>query len=215
MNSLVLSLVIAAVATTVVALVAIPMGHLMARARFPGRSFVEAFLALPLVLPPTVVGYLILAGLGARGWPGAWLHAWFDYSIVFRIEGAVLAAAIVAFPLVYLPAKAAFAAIEHEYEDVAALQGASRLQIFWHVSLPSARLGIGGGLILGFARALGEFGATVMVFGWQPGRQTLPISIYSSYEQGKMNTAWPSVLLMIVICFIVVGAYNRLSSKLS
>lgn len=215
MNSLALSLLIACAATTVVALVAIPMGHLMARARFPGRSLLEAILALPLVLPPTVVGYLILAVLGARGWPGAWLHAWFDYSIVFRIEGAILAAAIVAFPLVYLPAKAAFAAIEHEYEDVAALQGASRLQIFWHVSLPAARLGIGGGLVLGFARALGEFGATVMVFGWQPGRQTLPISIYSAYEQGKMNVAAPTVVLMIAICLLVVGMYNRLSAKLA
>ena len=202
-------------ATIAVALVAIPMGHVMARARFPGRSFAEAVFALPLVLPPTVVGYLILAVFGARGWPGVWLHAWFDYSIVFRIEGAILAAAIVAFPLVYLPAKSAFAAIEHEFEDVAALQGASRLQIFWHVSLPAARLGIGGGLILGFARALGEFGATVMVFGWQPGRQTLPISIYSAYEQGKMDAAAPTVLLMIAICLIVVGVYNRMSAKLS
>lgn len=213
MNPLALSLLIASAATAAVALVAIPMGQLMARARFPGRSLVEAILAMPLVLPPTVVGYLILAVLGARGWPGAWLHAWFDYSIVFRIEGAILAAAIVAFPLVYLPAKAAFAAVEHEHEDVAALQGASRLQIFWHVSLPAARLGIGGGLVLGFARALGEFGATVMVFGWRPGRQTLPISIYSAYERGQMAAAAPTVALMMVICLTVVALYNKLSAK--
>ena len=213
MSPLALSLLIASAATAAVALVAIPIGYVLARARFAGRSLVEALLAMPLVLPPTVVGYLILAVLGARGWPGAWLHAWFDYSIVFRIEGAILAAAIVAFPLVYLPAKAAFAAIEHEYEDVAALQGASRLQIFWHVSLPAARLGIGGGLVLGFARALGEFGATVMVFGWQPGRQTLPISIYSAYEQGKMAAAAPTVILMMVICLVVVAAYNRMTAK--
>lgn len=213
MNPLALSLLIASIATVAVALTAIPIGYVLARAHFAGKSLVEAFLAMPLVLPPTVVGYLILAFFGARGWPGACLYTWFDYSIVFRIEGAVLSAAIVAFPLVYLPAKAAFAAIEREFEDVAALQGASRFQIFWHVSLPAARLGIGGGLVLGFARALGEFGATVMVFGWQPGRQTLPISIYSDYEQGKMGAAGPTVVLMMVICLVVVAVYNRMSAK--
>jgi molybdate transport system permease protein len=206
-----LSLLIASGATALVVLLAVPLAYALARSRFRGRSAIDTLLTIPLVLPPTVVGYLLLVTLGARGWPGRFLHEWLGYSIVFRIEGAILAAAIVAFPLLYLPARAAFVAIEHELEDVAALLGASRLQILWHVSLPAARHAILGGVVLAFARALGEFGATVMVFGWQPERRTLPISIYAAFEQGKLEAAWPVVALLIVLCFGLIALKNRLS----
>lgn len=208
-----LSLLIAAGATALVAILAIPLAYGLARSQFRGRSAIDTLLTIPLVLPPTVVGYLLLVTFGARGWPGRLLHEWFGYSIVFRIEGAVLAAAVVAFPLLYLPARAAFVAIERELEDVAALFGASRLQIFWHISLPAARHAIFGGVVLAFARALGEFGATVMVFGWQPGRQTLPISIYAAFEQGELAGAWPAVALLIVLCFGLIALKNRVARE--
>lgn len=204
-----LSLLIASAATAVVVLLAVPLAYGLARSRFPGRSAIDTLLTIPLVLPPTVVGYLLLVTFGARGWPGRLLHEWLGYSIVFRVEGAILAAAIVAFPLLYLPARAAFVAIEHELEDVAALLGASRLQTLWHVSLPAARHAILGGVVLAFARALGEFGATVMVFGFQPQRTTLPISIYAAFEQGQLAAAWPAVALLIALCFGLIALKNR------
>lgn len=206
-----LSLLIACGATALVAALAIPLAYLLARSRFPGRSIIDTLLTIPLVLPPTVVGYLLLVTFGARGWPGRLLHEWLGYSIVFRIEGAIVAAAVVAFPLLYLPARAAFVAIEHEFEDVAALFGASRLQIFWHVSLPAARHAILGGIVLAFARALGEFGATVMVFGLQPNRRTLPISIYAAFERGELASAWPAVVLLVLLCLGLIVLKNRVA----
>jgi molybdate transport system permease protein len=171
----------------------------------------EALLTVPLVLPPTVVGYLIIVTLGARGWVGETLHRAFDYSIMFRVEGAVLAAAVVALPMLYLPARAAFAAVEKEMEDVATLMGAGRLATFWHVSLPLARRGIAAGLILAFARSLGEFGATAMVLGVQPDRLTLPISVWVDYEQRNLPHATAAVVALTAISLALVMAYNASS----
>lgn len=206
-----LSLLIASSSTLLVALVGVPLAYWLARSHWPARGLVETLITLPLVLPPTVIGYLLIAVFGARGLLGRYLSAAFDYSILFRVEGAVLAAAIVSFPLLYLPVKAAFAAMEREQEQIAALLGASRRQIFWHVGLPAARSGIASGLLLAFARGLGEFGATLMVFGWQPRRMTLPLAIYSAYEQGEPQRAWPLVALMMAICLVLLVAYNRVS----
>lgn len=209
MNPIALSLLVATAATAGVALIAIPLAYRLAHVEFRGKSALETVLTLPLVLPPTVVGYGIIVLLGARGLIGRWLSTAFDYSILFRIEGAVLAAAVVSFPLLYLPAKAAFRAIDSEMHEMAALLGASRTQTFWYVSLPIAMNGILSGLGLCFARALGEFGATVMVFGWQPGRLTMPIAIYSAYEQGDMDRALPFVIALTVICFVLLVLINR------
>lgn len=209
MSPIALSLVVASAATVAAAMVAIPLAHGLARAEFRGKSAIETLLTLPLVLPPTVVGYTIVVLLGARGVAGRWLHAAFDYSILFRIEGAVLAAAVVSFPLLYLPAKAAFRAVDRELLETAALLGASRWQALWHVSLPIARHGIASGAALCFARALGEFGATVMVFGWQPGRVTMPIAVYSAYEQGRLMEAFPIVATLTVLCFGLLVVINR------
>jgi molybdate transport system permease protein len=206
---LALSVRIAVAATALVVLVGVPLAFAMSRhRRFPGRSLVEGLILMPLVLPPTVVGYVLIMLLGARGWFGRWLDQAFGYSIVFRFEGAVLAAAIVALPMLYMPAKAAFASVERELEDIAIVMGANRLQLFWHVSIPLARRGLASGVLLAFARALGEFGATVMVFGWQPGRVTLPISIYAAYEQGELETAGLAVLALCAVSLGLVMAYN-------
>jgi molybdate transport system permease protein len=203
---LLLSLKIAAVASVLVALVGVPLAWGMARWSFRGKSLLEAVLIVPLVLPPTVVGYFIIVAVGARSPLGAFLKRTFDYSFLFHWHGAVVASATVALPLLYLPAKAAFASIERELEDVARLMGASSAQVFWHVSLPMARRGIGSGMLLGFARALGEFGATVMVLG---GKQTLPISIYDDYVAGDLAAAAPAVAALTGVSLLVIMLYNR------
>ncbi len=213
MSPVLLSLIVASSATVLAALVAIPLAHRLSRAHFRGQSAIETILTLPLVLPPTVVGYALVVLFGARGLLGSWLSDAFGYTPLFRVEGAVLAAAVVSFPLLYLPAKSAFRAIDPQMIEMAALLGASRTQTFWHVSLPVAANGIYGGIALCFARALGEFGATVMVFGWNPGRLTMPIAVYSAYEQGDMSRALPIVLVLIGICFVLLALINRASVR--
>lgn len=211
--SLWLSLEIATAATVIAALLAIPLAFLLARTRFPGKSLLEAFLIVPLVLPPTVVGYLLLIAFGRRSPLGDFLATAFNYSIIFRVEGAILAAAIVALPLLYLPAKAAFQSIDPDLEDTARLHGATRLQMFWQISLPLATRAIASGLMLAFARALGEFGATVMVFGWQPNHLTLPISIYADFEDNNLPHAAPAVIALLIISLALTLAYNRATRR--
>lgn len=201
-----LSLRIALAATVLATLVAVPLAHAMARRTFAGKSLIEGVILMPMVLPPTVVGYLLIVALGARGWLST--HLLGGYSIVFKLEGAILAAAIVALPLLYLPARAGFASVERDFEDVAKLMGATAWQTFWHVSVPLAARGLASGAVLGFARALGEFGATMMVFGYQPGRPTLPIAIYADYEQGDLAHAWPAVLGLSAISLGLTLLYN-------
>ena len=194
--SLRLSLEVALLATLLAAAAAVPLAWWVAagsraRCRPPGGRgrgllprIAEAAVLLPLVLPPTVVGYAGVLLLGRHGPAG-----WIGFPLVFTLPGAVLAAALVALPLVYLPARAAFEALEPGLLDAAHQLGAGRLALLRHVALPMARGGIAAGLVLGFARALGEFGATLMVFGWQPGRTTLPIAIYAAFERGDLRAA--------------------------
>lgn len=204
-----LSIRVAVVATALAVLVAVPVAFAVARMRSRLRSAIDALIVLPLVLPPTVVGYLLLVVLGSRGFIGQWLREWFGYSIIFRFEAAVLAAAVVALPLVYLPTKTAFESVDPDLIDLGRLLGADRLRLFWHVSLPLARRGLAGGCVLGMARALGEFGATIMVFGWQPGQQTLPLVIYSHYEQGQLNQATAAVTVTCALSLSLILIHNR------
>jgi molybdate transport system permease protein len=208
-DPLLLSLRIASAAVALGALLAVPLALLMSRRRFVGKSLLEGLIVVPMVMPPTVAGYIIIMLFGTNGWIGHWLYRAFSYSIIFRFEGAVLAAMIVAVPMLYLPTKAGFAGVERELEDSARVMGANRLQVFWHVSLPMARGGIYSGLLLGFARALGEFGATMMVFGWQANKLTLPISIYADYEQGDLQHAAAAVMALGAISLALTVAYNR------
>jgi molybdate transport system permease protein len=208
-SPLLLSLRVALVATAVGTLIAVPLAFIMARRRGTGRSVFEAALIVPLVLPPTVVGYLILIVAGAASPIGGAVHRSIGYSILFNWHGAVVAAALVSLPLLYLPSKAAFASVDREMEDVARVMGANLLQTFWHVSLPIARRGIASGMLLAFARALGEFGATVMVLGDRPHRRTLPISIYNDYVSGDLGHAAPAVITLSAISLAVVLLYNR------
>jgi molybdate transport system permease protein len=207
------SLLIASCATLLVGLVGISLAYFAANTRFPGKSLFEALLTVPLVLPPTVVGYLLLILLGPNGRIGGILsRAFHGYTPVFRPEAGVLAAAVVSLPLLYLPAKAAFAAIDREMESAARVMGANRFQVFWHVSLPLARRGIASGLLLAFARAIGEFGATTMVLGNFEGHQTLPIFIYTQSIGGDLRTASVAVWVMSGLSLAMILIYNRSSS---
>jgi molybdate transport system permease protein len=208
-----LSLRIATTATLLTMLVGVPLAFYLARHRFRGRSLVEGLIMMPLVLPPTVVGYLLIIMFGARGWIGRWLHEWGGYSIMFRFEGAVLAAAVVALPMIYMPAKAAFGTVDRELEDMARSLGANRLQLFWHVSIPLARRGLLSGILLAFARALGEFGATIMVYGWTERRVTLPISIWSDFERGEMGHSAAAVVVLSLLSLAIIMTYNASSAS--
>ena len=206
---LLLSLRVAIAASILVLLIGVPLAYVMARSAFRGRSIIEAILVVPLILPPTVVGYFILAAVGFRSPIGNALNRWFGYSFIFNWHGAVVASTVVALPLLYLPARAAFAGIERELEEVARMMGAGPLSVFWHVSLPLARRGIASGLLLAFARALGEFGATVMVMGDLPNKQTLPIAIYNDYVAGDLRAAAPAVAALTIVSLAVIILYNR------
>ena len=209
LSSALLSLRVATAATLVVALLGVPLAYLLARRHFLGRSVVETLLTVPLVLPPTLVGYLLILTFGTRGLLGPVLEKLFGYHFVFSETSAVTAAVVVSLPLLLLPARAAFAALEPEFEQIAHLFGASPLQVFFHVNLPLARRGVASGLLLAFARALGEFGATMMVFGAREKRLTLPISIYQDFVANDLPHAWPALILLSAISLVVVAVYNR------
>jgi molybdate transport system permease protein len=195
-SALWLSARVATAATALGALVAVPLAFWLAHRRFWGKSLLEAVLTVPLVLPPTVVGYLLILLMGTRGWVGQWLHQAFGYRFLFSMEAAVLA-------------KAAFESIEPEMQDLARLFGVGPISTFWHISLPLARRGIVSGVLLAFARSLGEFGATVMVLGTTPGRRTLPVMIYVEYIDRHADRAWPAVVLLSAISFVVIAMRNR------
>ncbi len=206
-----LSLGIASAATAVVAFVGVPLAYLSARSGLLVRTAVDAALTLPLVLPPTVVGYVLLVLLGTRGWIGGPLARWTGgYTVLFRPEGGILAAAVVSLPLLYLPARAAFAGIDRDLIDAARTGGAGGPRLFWHVALPLARPGIAAGLLLAFARAVGEFGATDMVMANLDGRQTLPIAIYNQTLNGDLDQARAAVWTLTGLSLAIVLVYNRL-----
>jgi molybdate transport system permease protein len=205
-----LSLRVAFLATLLAALVGVPVAYVLARKRFFGKPVVETAAMLPLILPPTVVGYVLLAVFGVQGILGRYIFSLTGFRFVFSTTAAVVAAAIVAFPLLLIPARAAFAAIDRELIEVARLLGASRLHIFFQLSLPLAMRGIAAGLVLAFARALGELGATVMVLGDVEGRRTLPIAVYFQVvESGDLHKALPAVLLLTSASLILTVFYSR------
>jgi len=178
----ILSLRVALISVGIISCLAIPLARLMARRDFYGKDIVEAAITLPLVLPPSVVGYGLLILIGKNGLLGKALES-IGISLIFTWWAVVLAATVVAFPLMYQSAKAAFKSVDENFEKAARTLGASELRIFLTVTLPLAWPGIVAGLVLSFARALGEFGATLMVAGNIPGRtQTIPTAIYFAVE---------------------------------
>ncbi len=203
---LLLSLQVTAVATALIVACGLPLALLLARRQFRGATLLEALINLPLVLPPTVVGYYLLLALG-RGSPVA---EWFGWRILFTWGAATLASAVVGLPLLVQSARAAIAGVDPALEHAARTLGATELEVLWRVTLPLARRGILAGLVLAVARALGEFGATLMVAGNIPGRtQTLPLAIYDAVQNRQYAQANGMVLLMTALAFLSLWAVRR------
>ncbi|HEY4958220.1 MAG TPA: molybdate ABC transporter permease subunit [Caldimonas sp.] len=207
-----LSLKVAFWATAVNAVLGIGAGLALARYRFPGRELVDSILLLPMVLPPTVLGYYILVVIGRRGWLGGWLERELGINLIFTWQGAVVAASIVAFPFVCKSARAAFETVDIQYEQAAQALGLGSAAVFFRVTLPLAWRGILAGVLLAFARALGEFGATLMIAGSIPGKtQTLSIAVYEAVQAGEDHLANGLVLLTSVTCVAVLLLAGKLS----
>lgn len=183
---------------------AVPAGFLIARHRFYGRELLDSLLTLPMVMPPTVLGYYLLVLLGKQGVIGQFLWNFFHVSLVFSWQGAVIAAAIVTFPLIFKPARNAFEMIDPVYKEAAQVLGIKNIAIFFRILLPLAWRGILAGLLLAFSRALGEFGATLMIAGNIPGRtQTLSLAIYDAVQAGQDAVANSAVLILSFTCVAI------------
>ena len=181
------------------------LAWLLARGRFPGKWLLEALVNLPLVLPPVVTGLLLLLAFGAQGPVGAWMRETFGVTLAFSWLGAALAAAVMAIPLVVRPIRLSFEAVDRGLEQAAATLGAPPWRVFAHITLPLAAPGIVAGAFLGFARAFGEFGATVTFAGSIPGEtQTLPVAIYASLQRAEGETS--AVRLAVISVAVAVGA---------
>jgi len=210
-SALWLSLKVAGCATAINLVLGVALGALLARRRFPGRELLDTLLTLPMVLPPTVLGYYLLVVIGRNGPLGAWLQSSFGINLVFTWQAAVIAAAVASLPLVFKPARAAFEDVDGQLEQAARTLGVSEFALFLRVSLPLAWRGILAGLLLAFARSMGEFGATLMVAGSIPGRtQTLSIAIYEAVQAGHDHTANGLVILTSVVCILILLAAARL-----
>ncbi|MFZ7104167.1 MAG: molybdate ABC transporter permease subunit [Peptococcaceae bacterium] len=193
------------------------LGVLAARwivvSRFRWREALDAVFILPLVLPPTVIGFILLVVFGRTGPVGQLLDRW-DIGIIFSWPATVIAAAVVAFPLMYKTARGAFEQLDQDLLDAARTMGSTEWEIFWKIMLPLAWPGVLAGTVLAFARAMGEFGATMMLAGNIPGRtQTIPIAIYSLVEAGNRGRAAFWVVIIIMMSFIAVISLNYWSKQ--
>jgi molybdate transport system permease protein len=209
---LTLTLKVAFWATAINLVLGVAAGFALARLRFPGRELLDAALTLPMVMPPTVLGYYLLVLIGSQGVVGAFLLEHFGIRLVFTWQAAVIAAAVVAFPLVFKAARAAFENVEPQLEDAARTLGVGEWGVFFRVSLPLAWRGILAGLLLSFARALGEFGATLMVAGSIVGQtQTLSIAVYEAVQAGQDAAAHFLVAVTSLTCLAVLLSAGRLA----
>ncbi|PYM87269.1 MAG: molybdate ABC transporter permease subunit [Candidatus Rokuibacteriota bacterium] len=213
-SALVLSLRVAVLATVVNALVGVPLAYLLARRRFTGRALLDLLVTLPLVLPPTVTGYYLIVLLGRRGWLGAPLYAATGWTIAFTWYAAVVAATVMALPLLVRTARAAIESVDRDLEKAAYTLGRSEWRTALEVTLPLARNGILAGLVLAFARALGEFGATLMLAGNIPGKTaTVPLAIYTAVQTGEQSTVLVLVAILTALSCVVLVAAGRLGAR--
>jgi len=210
-SPLCLTLKVAGLATLLAFLTGVALAYLISRRNFWGRDWLEALFTLPLVLPPTVLGYYLIVLLGRRGWLGQWLQDHFGITLLFTWQGAVLAAALVSLPLVFKAAQASFAEVNQNLENTARTLGLAEWQVFLRVSFPLAFRGILSGTGLAFARAMGEFGATLMVAGNLPGKtQTLSLAIYEAVQAGQNHLANGLVLLASIVCLAILVVAGKL-----
>lgn len=206
LSPLFLSLKVASISTVCVFFISVALARLMVRKDFFGKSIVDALILLPLVLPPTVIGFALIVLFGVNGPLGILLENLFGFRVVFTWIGAAIASFVVSLPLMYQSALAAFEKVDPRWENVGRTMGVSEWRIFRTVTFPLAWPGILAGVILAFARAIGEFGATLMIAGYIPGlTETIPLAIYFAYEAGQMDKA---IFWVVIISALGVAAIS-------
>ncbi len=209
-----LSLRVALLATLLAAAVGIPIAYVLANREFRFKEVVDAATTLPLVLPPTVLGYYLLVLLGRESWPGRVYESIFGEPLVFSWQAAVLAAVLHSAPLLIKSSRAALESVDHVYERAARTLGAPEWRVFFQITLPLARRPILAAAALAFARSLGDFGVTIMVAGNIPGRtQTVAVAIYDAVEGGNGTAARALVLVVSLLALALLTLANRLTPK--
>lgn len=207
-----LSLQVAVIAMIVVFILGTAVAFWMSQRDFKGKTVLETLFLLPIVLPPTVIGFILLMVFGNSSVIGAIIVAIFDRSIIFTWYAAVIASSVVAFPLMYQAAKVGFSGVDKSVQEQAQVDGASQFQVFYKITLPLVSTALVSGAILSFARAIGEFGATLMIAGNIPGRtQTLPTAIYVEMQTGNYALVWLWVVSIIVISFIMLFIVRKMA----
>ncbi len=205
------SLAMAALATLIMLPPGVMLAWLLARQRFPGRSVLETLVSLPLVLPPVAMGLILLKLLGRRGPIGRMLED-AGFEIIFTWKAVVIAMVVMGLPLLVRAARSGFEQVDRRYEQIAATLGASRTRVFLTISLPLAGRGVLAGSVLAFSRALGEFGATIMIAGALPSTRTLSVAIYSHTQTGQDIAALTLLIAAVLLAFTAVFVSNRLSA---
>ncbi len=213
-SALLLSIRVALIATVLNAIIGIPIAYVLARRQFWGRSFVDLLVTLPLVLPPTVTGYYLIVAFGRRGWLGAPLYELTGWTVAFTWYAAVIAATVMALPLLVRTARAAIESVDRNLERAALTLGRAEWRTALEVTLPLARNGILAGLVLAFTRALGEFGATLMLAGNIPGRTTtVPLAIYTATQTGETADQLVLVVALTAMSCVVLLVAGRLGAR--
>ncbi|MBN2318353.1 MAG: molybdate ABC transporter permease subunit [Acidobacteria bacterium] len=207
-----LSLLVVGIATILIGLIGTAFGYILARCNFRGKDILDAVLTLPMILPPTVTGYYLILILGRRGLLGGPLYDLTGWTVTFTWAAAVIAATVIALPLMIKSARAAIESVDTEYEIASRIMGKSEWETFFRITLPLAKRGLLAGIVLSFARAFGEFGATLMLAGNIPGRtQTMPLAIYEAVASGEDERAMWLALILTGISITVVYLTSRLS----
>jgi molybdate transport system permease protein len=210
LQALRLSLITASLATAISLVLGVPLAWLLARAQFPGRRLLRALITVPLVLPPVVGGVALLLALGRRGIVGQYLDSWFGITLPFTTAGVVLAEAFVAMPFLVLSVEGALRAADPRFEDAAATLGASGFTTFRRVTLPLVAPGVAAGAVLAWARALGEFGATITFAGNFPGTtQTMPLAVYLALQDDPQAAIVLSLVLLAVSIAVLAALRER------
>jgi molybdate transport system permease protein len=211
-EALTLSMLTTTVTLVVAVVLGTPVAWLLARYRFRGRDVLDTLIDLPMVLPPAVAGVALLMAFGRRGTFGPFLSDTFGIELPFTTAAVVLAQAFVATPFYVKAAKSGFESVDRELEHVATTLGVSRLQTFWSITVPLALPALLGGAVMCWARALGEFGATIMFAGNFMGRtQTMPLAIYQTMESGRLNTALVLSGILVVVSFTILIVFKALA----
>lgn len=214
LSPIIISIRVAIISTVFTLIIGVFLSRIMTKYDFKGKEILEVVILLPMVLPPSVIGYGLLILIGKRGIIGRLLYDAFGVRLIFTWVAACIAATIVSLPLMYQSCKNAFLKVDPFLEEVAMSLGANKWKVFWKISLPLALPGILSGTILAFARSLGEFGATLMVAGNIPGKtQNIPLAIYFAVEVGDAKTANILLGIVVLFSFVVVYTVNRWSKK--